>query len=113
MQTIEMEMLRDVLLAERECLKSGDFGALDALATRKQQATERLARGAGDRAVLRRLLAAAQENQRYIEAALKGVRSAQARLRAIHSAAAGMTSYTAQGQMLRLSQENPKVERRS
>ena len=113
MQTSELEVLRDVLMAERDCLKSGDFGALGALAARKQIVAAGLANGAGDGVVLGRLLAVAQENQRYIEAALKGVRSAQARLQAIRIAAAGMTSYTAQGRTMRLGQETSKVERRS
>lgn len=109
----DMADLRQILRAERECLQSGAFDQLGELGYRKRAALELIEIQPMVLEELRQTQRLAQENQHLIHAALQGIRSAQARLRSIRLAENGMTSYTAQGNSLRLGQDSAHVEKRA
>ena len=107
----DLQTLRQILVAERDSLRAGAFADISALAARKTTIVARLSAQPHDLSALRQTLTHAQENQRLILAALKGIGSARARLRAIRNAENGLTSYTAEGRTLRLGQDASQVER--
>lgn len=108
---VRIAELIDTLRLERDVIRSGDFSALPNLVARKDVAME-LLKGTP----ARKLLAAqemAQENQRLLGAALKGVRAAQARLDAIRQAAKSYTSYDRHGRSKTIRNDKGSVERRA
>ncbi len=105
--------LARLLAEERRCLKEGALGDLSSLVTRKEALLAGLSARPADLRGLRKTLMQAEENQRLIAAALKGIQSAQVRLRAIRDAGNGMASYTEKGRAVRLDQGVSQVERRS
>jgi hypothetical protein len=113
MQKNDLTAFEALLVTERQHLMAGDFPALQIVGAEKEAITQRIAAQSGDLPALRAVLAMAQENQRLILAALRGIQAAQSRLRALRSAEGGMTSYTAQGQAMRLGQTVSRVERRT
>ena len=90
-----LDDLVDMLRLEREMIRSGDFGALNALAERKESLLRDLV-GAPVTG-LERIRAMAEENQRILNAALKGVRAAQRRWQMIRDASKALNSYDPQG----------------
>lgn len=113
MATNDHNDLARLLDEERRCLKNGALGDLAPLIARKQALVAALSSGRSDLPGLRKTLMQAEENQRLIAAALKGIQSAQVRLRAIRDAGNGMVSYTAKGRAVRLDQGVSQVERRA
>lgn len=103
--------LIDQLRLERDVIRNGEFSALPELVARKEALLEALK---GTPA--RRLLAAqemALENQRLLDAALKGVRAVQTRLAAIRQASKSYTSYDRLGRAQTISPEGGSVVRRA
>ena len=93
--------------------KAGGFAALPALVKRKEALLAGLSDQSSALPGLRAAFAQAEENQRLIVSALKGIKSARQRLRAIRDSGNGMGTYTASGQALRLDQDVSQVERRA
>lgn len=112
MATNDLSDLTRLLEDERRCLKGGGFSALPALVRRKEALLAGLSGQSPAQPGLRAAFAQAEENQRLIVAALKGIQSARQRLRAIRDAGNGMGTYSAKGQAMRLGQDVSQVERR-
>ncbi len=106
-----IELLEQVFDVERHAIRAGDFSGLDVLAVRKEALISDL-RGAPPDA-LGRLRARAQENQRLLAAALKGVRAAQRRLDTIIRASRSLSSYDALGRACTIASGGSQVERRA
>ncbi len=103
--------LVDLLRIERDVIRTGDFSALPDLVQRKEGLMAML-----EGTPARRLVAAqemALENQRLLDAALRGVRSVQARLAAIRQASKSYTSYDRDGKARTINPEAGTVERRA
>ena len=111
MATSDLQDLKRLLEDERHYLKEGGFSALPALVKRKEALLVRLSAQSSDLAGLRAAVVRAEENQRLIVAALKGIQSARQRLRAIRDAGNGMGTYTAKGRALRLGLDVSQVVR--
>jgi hypothetical protein len=103
--------LIDLLRLEKDVIRNAEFAALPDLVARKTEVLEEL------KGTPARLLLAAQdmamENQRLLDAALKGVRSVQARLAEIRKASKSYTSYDRHGKARTISPEGGSVERRA
>ena len=82
------------------------------LVKRKEALLVKLSAQPPDLAGLRAAFVRAEENQRLIVSALKGIQSARQRLLAIRDAENGMGTYTATGLVMRLGQDVSQVERR-
>lgn len=106
-----IDRLVDLLRLEREVIRQGDFDSLPGLAESKASVMGELAG-----TPMKKLVAAQQmalENQRYLNAALKGVQAAQSRLQVILKAAQGFNSYDQNGRARAISQGSGTVERRA
>ncbi|MBD3785498.1 MAG: hypothetical protein IE922_00825 [Sphingomonadales bacterium] len=106
-----VDRLVDLLRLEREAIRQGEFDSLTDLAERKAAAMSALAG-----TPMKKLMTAQQmalENQRYLNAALKGVKAAQTRLQIILKAAQGFNSYDHTGRARAISQDSGTVERRA
>ena len=105
-----------LLEEERRCLLSGDLAGLEALAAEKRALAGTLG-GAPDRRTadpgrdIARLGAAAQRNQRLLEAAAEGLRSAMRRVTELHNLHRGRGTYGAGG-LRAESAESARIERR-
>ncbi|KQB14582.1 hypothetical protein H9N28_17280 [Rhodobacter capsulatus] len=103
--------LIDLLRLEKDVIRNAEFAALPDLVSRKEVLMEEL------KGTPARLLLAAQEmaieNQRLLDAAIKGVRSVQARLAEIREASKSYTSYDQHGKARKISPEGGSVERRA
>ena len=85
-----------LLEQERRCLLSGDLAGLEALAAEKVALAGSLGLAA-DRRDVARLGAAAQRNQRLLEAAAEGLRSAMRRVTELRNLHRGRGTYGAGG----------------
>lgn len=108
-QTIEL--LEQVFDVERHAIRTGEFSGLAELATRKEALIGNLRGAPAD--ALDHLRARAQENQRLLAAALKGVRAAQRRLDTITRASRSLNSYDALGRARTIASDRTQVERRA
>lgn len=102
--------LADLLEEERRAIRSGDWGALGALARRKEVG---LASFADDAPALALLAGGLARNQALLAAALDGVREVGRRRAALASSRAGLVTYDARGTRAELPLAPPKVERRA
>lgn len=108
---LKISRLIDTLRVERDVIREGDFAALPDLVALKEEQMDALK---GTPA--RKLLAAqemALENQRLLEAALRGVRAVQSRLEAIRKGSKSYTSYDRHGRAQQIAPEKGTVERRA
>lgn len=103
--------LIDLLRLERDVIRNGDFAALPDLVERKEGQLQALQGTPARRLTTAREMAL--ENQRLLDAALKGVRSVQARLAAIRQGARSYTSYDRDGRATTISPGGGSVERRA
>ncbi|WP_143081683.1 hypothetical protein [Thioclava dalianensis] len=104
----------DLLRVERDAIRAGEFNALTELAAQKESLIEQVAALEPlDPQALEALRAIAAENQRLLEAALKGVRSAQRRLRAVINAANGFNAYDRSGQVKPIRKDDGSLEFRA
>lgn len=103
--------LIDVLRLERDVIRNGEFAALPDLVTRKDAQMRALQGTPARRLTVVREMAL--ENQRLLDAALKGVRSVQARLAAIRQGTKSYTSYDRDGRATTISPGGGSVERRA
>ncbi len=103
-----------LLKEERMALLSGDLPALPGLIARKERLLDDLRPGgAPETAALDRLRKAAEDNQRLLEAALKGVRAARAHLETARSGGPPLSTYDAKGHAEIHGGARPSVERRA
>lgn len=103
--------LIDLLRLEKDVIRNAEFAALPDLIARKTAVLDEL-KGTPARLLLT-VQEMAMENQRLLDAALKGVRSVQARLVEIRQAAKSYTSYDQHGKACKISPEGGSVERRA
>ncbi|MDF2141894.1 hypothetical protein [Paenirhodobacter sp. CAU 1674] len=105
------EALMDLLRAERHAITHGEFEAILQTARRKESLMAALA-DAPD-AELGKIREMAHENQRLLNAALKGIRAAQRRLKIIMGASKSFNSYDGQGRARTINPDTGSVERRA
>lgn len=103
--------LIDLLRLEKDVIRNAEFAALPELIARKTTLLEEL-KGTPARLLLG-VQEMALENQRLLDAALKGVRAVQARLAEIREASKSYTSYDQHGKARKISPEGGSVERRA
>ena len=103
--------LIDLLRLEKDVIRNAEFSALPELVSRKEALMEEL-KGTPARLLLG-VQAMAVENQRLLDAAIKGVRSVQARLAEIRGASKSYTSYDQHGKARKISPEGGSIERRA
>jgi len=108
---LKIAQLIDMLRVERDVIRSGDFAALPDLVARKEAQLQGLQGTPARRLTTAREMAL--ENQRLLEAAMQGVRSVQARLSAIRQATKSYTSYDRDGRARTISPGDSSVERRA
>jgi len=106
-----IDRLIDVLRLERDVIRNGDFEQLAALAERKLGVMASLEGTPARRLVLAQEMAL--ENQRHLNAALKGVHAAQKRLQLILKSAQGFNSYDDRGRARAIKSNEGSVERRA
>ncbi|WP_444453495.1 hypothetical protein ACTTAI_20445 [Rhodobacter capsulatus] len=103
--------LIDLLRLEKDVIRNAEFAALPELIARKEKLLDEL------QGTPARLLLDAQEmaleNQRLLDAAIKGVRSVQARLAEIREASKSYMSYDQNGKARKISPEGGSIERRA
>ncbi|MDD8022007.1 MAG: hypothetical protein PHX82_02705 [Paracoccaceae bacterium] len=111
--TIEQttEALIDLLRLERHAIINGEFEAVIDIATRKEALITALT-GAPE-PQLGKIREVAHENQRLLNAALKGVRAAQQRLKRIMDASKSFNSYDGRGRARTINPDTGSVERRA
>jgi flagellar biosynthesis/type III secretory pathway chaperone len=103
-----------LLKDERMALLSGDLSALPALVAGKERLLGSIEGGARpDAAALEMLRTAAVENQRLLDAALRGVTAARARLETARNGGPALSTYNAKGQAESHGAGRPSVERRA
>jgi flagellar biosynthesis/type III secretory pathway chaperone len=106
-----IESLERLLDVERHAIRAGAFAELADIIGRKEALIGTLGGvGAGRLAHLR---GKAEQNQRLLAAALKGVRAAQRRLDMILRASRSLNSYDALGRARTIGSGGPSVERRA
>ena len=103
--------LTDLLRLEKDVIRNAEFAALPDLATRKEVLLAELA-GTPARLLLG-VQTMALENQRLLEAALRGVRSVQDRLAEIGKASKAYTSYDQSGKPHQIGPAKGALERRA
>lgn len=103
--------LAEILERERRAILSGDFARLPQLIEAKETlASTPLDLSGKDAAALQQM---AQQNQRLLSAALRGVRSALGRLQQIDEGVRGYTGYDRNGQATQIRRNEGNVERRA
>lgn len=110
-QDTAIEELEGLLRIERQVLLQGAIAELGEMADRKQFLLQRLRGVETDR--LAPLLRLAEENQRLIGAALRGIRAAQSRLSQIRRAIGGVGSYDKEGRARSIGSSHNSLERRA
>ncbi|MGB3314975.1 MAG: hypothetical protein WBB85_11225 [Albidovulum sp.] len=107
--------LTDLLARQKDAVRRGDILALSLLSEPMIEQLGRLVRlPAGDRrSSLDRLKGQAEENQRLLGAALKGIQSASVRLREIAGVAGELRTYDSRGQSASVSFAPGTMERRA
>lgn len=107
--------LDELLRAEAQAVRRGDFSAIATLAERKTALVDRLMRlprrDVG--AALARIRARATENQHLLTAAIQGVRAARARVDAIRQAGLRLDTYDSNGRARTVNFGGGEVEKRA
>jgi hypothetical protein len=103
----------DLLVAEREAILTGDFGALPPLALRKESLFGRLEAGQVNVPGLRRIGAQVSRNQRLLAAALRGLREVSDRLGLVRDLRQGFSTYDSQGQKSTVAAGKPTFEHKA
>jgi len=103
--------LIDILRLEKDVIRNAEFAALPDLVARKEAVMDEL-KGTPAR-LLMTAREMALENQRLLDAALKGVQSVRKRLAEIRQASKSYTSYDSSGKARTISPEGGSVERRA
>ena len=103
--------LTDLLRLEKDVIRNAEFAALPDLVTRKEALLAELA-GTPARLLLG-VQTMALENQRLLEAALRGVRSVQDRLAEIAKASKAHTGYDKSGKPRQIGPAKGSLERRA
>ncbi|MFD2172995.1 hypothetical protein [Rhodobacter lacus] len=101
----------DLLRLEKDVIRNAEFAALPDLVARKEAALADL-EGTPARLLLG-VQQMALENQRLLDAALKGVQAVRKRLAEIRQSARSYQSYDAQGRARKIGPESGSVERRA
>ena len=105
--------LEEVLDVERHALRNGELKGLSQLSEVKASLLRRLEKSelrAGD---LERLKLRADQNQRLLAAAIKGVKAAQRRLEMIRQAVRGLNTYDRHGHARKIESSASSLERRA
>ncbi|MFT3687980.1 hypothetical protein [Paenirhodobacter sp.] len=110
-ETTTLAELKTLLAQERDVIRTADFARLGSLVQRKQDLIDALA--GTPTAALGNIRAEAEQNQRLLEAALRGVRNAQIRLQQIREGARGFTGYDRHGQAQHITRAEGTVEMRA
>ncbi len=110
-----MRSIDDLLRAEAQAIRRGDFAALGGLAERKGDLVGQLTglRGRDVAPDLSRLRSRADANHRLLSAALQGVRAARARIDAIRRVETRLDTYDSTGRAQTVSFGASEVERRA
>lgn len=101
----------DILRLEKDVIRNAEFAALPELVSRKEAALADL-EGTPAR-LLVGVRQMALENQRLLDAALKGVQAVRKRLSEIRAAARSYQSYDQNGRARKIGPESGSVERRA
>ena len=99
MQNKTYVVLKDVLAAERESLRNGDFDALQGLAIRKEALLDADVKATLSEKELRDVGERLQVNQKLLAAAIDGVQAARERLAALETVRTSLGVYDQHGQM--------------
>lgn len=106
-----IEALERLLDVERHAIRAGAFVELADIVSQKEALVGKL--GGVSAEGLAHLRGKAEQNQRLLVAALKGVRAAQRRLDMIQRASRSLNSYDALGRARTIGSGGPNVERRA
>ena len=107
--------LGDLLALQKEAIRRGDIAALSALVGPMTEHLERLARMPviAGKPPLERLKRQAEENQRLLGAALRGIQAAASRVKEIAGVGAEFRTYDSHGQSAAVSFRTGTMERRA
>ncbi|NBD30202.1 MAG: flagellar biosynthesis protein FlgN [Alphaproteobacteria bacterium] len=103
----------EVMQSERQVLRRGDLAALEKLAPEKEALADAVSDGGAlTRPQLERIRTLLERNRRLLAAAQDGVRDVQARLEEQKRLRQGMTTYDKSGHEARIASPRPATERR-
>lgn len=113
MSVENLERLISVLDEEREALTKGDFGALADLVDYKSLLEDRIASGALNEKQLASVRKKASENQNLFAAAIKGFNTARVRLDAMEDVRVGLSTYSKDGEKMRVENLGTSLKKRA